>query len=167
MIGNQRHQHRRRRSPLKRGVTLVEMLVALCILSTILLPIGMFLVEYLRGSNELGDSHQAMNLLEEKMELALTRPYAAIPIGQTENKSITFEGRSVIDLRPVDLGVQKVSFSLNVEVVPVEFSAIADAKTGRLERATVDDGMKRLTLRAVWGRKGERFMDLVAYKADL
>ncbi|MBF0498725.1 MAG: prepilin-type N-terminal cleavage/methylation domain-containing protein [Candidatus Riflebacteria bacterium] len=151
----------------KPGITLVEMLVALSILSTILLPIGMFLVEYLRGSNELGDSHQVMNLLEEKMELVLTRPFSAIPIGSTEGKAVIFEGRSVIDLRPVDLGVQKVSFSLNVEVVPVEFSAIADPKTGRIERATVDDGMKRLTLRAVWGRKGERFLDLVAYKADL
>lgn len=150
-----------------RGVTLVEVLVALTILSTILLPIGMFMVEYLRGSNNLGDSHQVMNILEEKMELALTRPYGSLPVGKTEGKSIVWDGQQVVDLRPVELANQKVEFTLNVEVVPVEFSAVADASTGRLERCSVEDGFKRLSLRAVWGRKKEHFFDLVAYKADL
>lgn len=151
----------------RQGITLVEVLVALTILSTILLPVGMFMVEYLRGSNDLGDSHQVMNILEEKMELALTRPYAALPVGKSEGKQIVWDGQQVVDLRPVELANQKVDFSLNVEIVPVEFSAIADPATGRLERCAVEDGFKRLTLRAVWGRKQERFFDLVAYKADL
>ena len=152
--------------PVSRGVTLVEVLVALTILSTVMLPIGMFLVEYLRGSSDLGNSHQVMNILEEKMELALTRPYAALPVGKTEGKPIIWDGQQVVDLRPVELANQRVDFSLTVEVVPLEFSAIADP-AGTPQRSSVEDGFKRLTLRAVWGRKKEHFFDLVAYKADL
>lgn len=152
------------------GISLVEVLIALTILSTLLLPIGMFLVEYLRSSDSLGEFHQVMNLLEEKMEIALAQPFHRLPLGVTENVRLSTEAgdeRQVLDLRPVEVGRHLVSFSLRVEMVPVEFSAIVDTRTGQMDRRRVEDGLKRLTLVGTWGEKGRHSVDLVAYKADL
>ncbi|MBF0544860.1 MAG: prepilin-type N-terminal cleavage/methylation domain-containing protein [Candidatus Riflebacteria bacterium] len=157
------------RGPLRdtRAVTLLEVLVALAILSSILLPIFMFLIEYLKGSSELGDSHQVMNLLEEKMEIALTKPFQGFAMGKYEDKAIIYDGREILDLRPNLVGALEVHFSLKVDAASLDFSAIKDAKSGKLERASIDDAMKKLTLRAVWGKKKEHFSDLVAFKGDL
>jgi hypothetical protein len=141
--------------------------VAITILSTILLPIGMYLIEYLKGSTELGNSHQVMAILAEKMEGLLSQPYSFIPAGTTAGKRIMHDEIEVIDLRPMDVGPSMVAFTLQVELVPVEFTAIGDPSNGTLERAKLDEGMKRLTLKAAWGKKNEHFFDLVAFKADL
>lgn len=154
-----------RRSP--RGITLLEVLVGITLLTTVLLPIGMFLIEYLRGSTELGNSHQVISLVEEKMETALAQPFEAIPIGLSENRRLVHDGRETIDLRPMELGPETVRFTMNVEALPVEFSAIADLSSGRIEKVKVDDGFKKITVRAVWGRKSQHFFDLTAYKANL
>lgn len=151
----------------KRGVTLLEVLIAMTILSTILLPIGMYLLEYVKGSNDLGNFHKVMNILEEKMEVALSQPFEAIPVGLTENRKITYSGKDALDLRSIALGDDTVKFSVLVETVPLEFSAIADAGTGHLDRARVEEGMKRFTMKATWGKKQDHAFDLVAYKADL
>lgn len=149
------------------GITLVEVLIALTILSTLMLPLGMFLVEYLRGSDNLGDFHQVMNLLEEKMELALAQPFTRLPLGVSENTRLSNDARDALDLRPVEVGRNLVTFSLLVELVSVEFSAIKDPRTGQMERLHADDGLKRLTLKGTWGDKGQHMLDLVAFKADL
>ncbi len=152
------------------GITLVEVLIALTILSTLLLPIGMFLVEYLRGSDSLGDFHQVMNLLEEKMEVALAQPFHRLPVGTSENVRLAGEARDpgdVLDLRPVEVGRNLVRFSLEVEMVPVEFSAILNPRNGTMDRRRVEDGLKRLTLVGTWGDKNQHRLDLVAFKADL
>jgi prepilin-type N-terminal cleavage/methylation domain-containing protein len=151
----------------KKGVTLLESLIALTIVSTILLPISLFLLEYMKGTGELGTLHQVINILEEKMEQALQKPYAALPTGVTENRRITHEGKEVVDLHTIDLAGTEVALSLQVDVVPVEFSAIGSAESGGLERSKVEDGYKRLVLTATWGKKKRESFDLVAYKADL
>jgi len=156
-----------------RAVTLLEVLIALTILSTVLLPIGMFMVEYLKGSSELGDYHQVMNILEEKMEMALAIPFDALPAGISKNvrlgKDTGEDGKraAFLDLRPTQIGNQDVRFDLEVELVPLEFSATGDAKSGRMERTRLESSYKRLTLRAGWGTKTPHSLDLIAYKADL
>jgi hypothetical protein len=149
------------------GITLVEVLVALAVMSTLMLPIGMFMLEYLRGSSELGDSHQVMNLLEERLETALAQPYDTLPVGETSGKRLNWQDERGLDLRPVQVGHEQVHFFLTVEVVPVEFSAVADPRGGRMERARLEDGFKRLVLQARWGRKQEHRLELLAFKADL
>ncbi|HOY66771.1 MAG TPA: prepilin-type N-terminal cleavage/methylation domain-containing protein [Candidatus Ozemobacteraceae bacterium] len=157
----------------RRAVTLLEVLIALTILSTVLLPVGMFMVEYLRGSSELGEYHQVMNILEEKMETALALPFDALPVGRSKNVRLGHDAdetgkRSVtLDLRPVQVGVEEVGFELEVEPVPLEFSAVADPDTGRMERTRLEASYKRLILRAGWGSRSRHNLDLVAYKADL
>lgn len=149
------------------GISLVEVLIALSILSTLLLPLGMFLIEYLRGSDSLGDFHQVMNILEERMEVALAQPFNRLPIGVSENCRLGNEARDSLDLRRVEVGRNLVQFSLTVEMVPVEFSAIVDPTNGRQQRARLEDGLKKLTLKGVWGDKNQHSLDLVAYKGDL
>jgi len=149
------------------GITLLEVLIALTILSTILLPIGMFLIEYMKGSSQIGDSHQIMNLLEEKMELALSKPFAAFPIGTSENLLLSYGGKEILDLRPVEVGPNLVKFSLVVESVPVQFSAYVEPESGKTDSVRLEDGLKRLTIKGVWGKNTEHFLDLVAFKADL
>jgi len=149
------------------GITLLEVLIAFTILSTLLLPLGMFLIEYLRGSDSLGDYHQVMNILEEKMEVAFAQSYSRIPLGVSENCRLASDEKNALDLRPVEVGRSLVKFSLNVELVPVEFSAIVEPASGKVQRTRLEDGMKKLTLRGVWGDKSRHSLDLVAYKADL
>ena len=152
----------------KQAVTLVEVLIALAILSTLLLPVGMFLIEYMKGSTRLGDFNQVLNLLEERMEMALTQPYSRIPVGESTGRLLPGAQADVgIDLRPVPVGKEQVTFTLVVEVVPVEFAAAVDAGIGRLERVRLEESYKRLTLKAAWGADKPRSLDLVAYKADL
>lgn len=157
----------------RRAITLLEVLIALTILSTVLLPIGMFLIEYMKGSSELGDYHQVMSILEEKMEQALALPYDALPAGISKNirlgRDFGEDGKraAFLDLRPAQLGVQEVGFDLDVEVIPLEFSAVADPRTGRMERTSLENSYKRLVLKATWGTTTPHSLDLVAYKADL
>lgn len=164
---------RRREGLRRRAVTLLEVLIALTILSTVLLPLGMFLIEYLKGSSELGDYHQVMSILEEKMEQGLALPFDALPAGVSKNirlgRDSGEEGKraAFLDLRPSQVGNQEVRFDLDVELVPLDFSAVADPRTGRMERTRLENSYKRLILRATWGTKPPHSLDLIAYKADL
>ena len=166
-MNEQRDRRREKDQWASKGVTLLEVLVAMAILSTLMLPIGMFLIEYLRGSNQLGDAYQVMNVLEEKMEQALARPFSGFPAGETSNKKLVFQGREMLDLRPLQLGTNLIHFSLKVEPVPVELSAVIDPETGEMVRTLVEDGMKRLVLKGTWGKDRRQALELTAYKADL
>ncbi len=149
------------------GITLLEVLLAMTILSTILLPIGMFLLEYVKGSSELGEFHQVMNLLEEKMEMALSQPFRGIPNGESKDTRLTFNGKEVVDLRPAQIGGDVVKFTLTAESFPVQFSACTDPAKGTNEVVRVEEGLKKLTIKGTWGKKTTHTLDLVAYKADL
>ena len=70
------------------AVSLVEVLIALAILSTLALPMLMFLVEYSRGSSQLGDYYQILNIVEEKLDTALALNFVDIPTGETDGKLI-------------------------------------------------------------------------------
>lgn len=151
-----------------RALSLVEGLVALAIVSTLLLPIGMFLIEYSRGSDRLGDMHQVLSLLEERMEMALAQPFNQIPLGETSGTLIqgAEPGRG-IDLRPLQIGKQQVTFAMQVEMVPVEFSAVIETTSGRSAKIRLDEHYKRLKLVAAWGADKPHSIDLTAYRADL
>lgn len=152
----------------QRGVSLIEALVALAIMSALLLPIGMFLLEYSRGSTQLGDFNQVLNLLEERMEMALAQPFSQLPLGESSDKLIPRAGDNQgIDLRTAQVGKEKVTFSLRVEMVPVEFAAAVDAENGRIDRIRLEESYKRITITAAWGTDKPRSLDLAAYKADL
>lgn len=151
----------------KRAISLVEVLIAMAVLSTLALPMGMFLIEYARGSSQLGDYYQTLNLVEQKLETAMDMPFQLVPEGLTTDKLIENPFGMALDLRQTEVAKSLVKFSLQVEVIPVEFAALKDSFSGQLQRARVEEGMKRLEVTAEWGEKGKHNIRLVAYKANL
>lgn len=150
----------------RNGISLVEVLIAITMLSTLALPLGMFIVEYTKGSSDLGDRYQILNLIEEKLEAALALPYNSIPDNVTTNKLIN-GGREKLDLRPSQVGKSLVNFSMRATSLPVEFSAVRDAYNGQLQNARVENGLKKIIIKAVWGKHNEHSEKLIAYKANL
>lgn len=149
------------------AVSLVEVLIAMAILSTLALPMLMFIVEYSRGSSQLGDYYQILNLLEEKLEIAQSMNFAEIPGGETSGVLVESPTGHNLDLRPAEIAHEIVSFRMKAEVLPVEFAAMKDPLSGELQRARVEDGMKRIEIIAEWGGKRPHNLNLVAYKANL
>lgn len=151
----------------KRAISLVEVLIAMAMLSTLALPMGMFLVEYARGSSQLGDYYQTLNLLEQKLEIAMEMPFNDVPIGTSADVLVKNPTGMDLDLRPAEVAKINVKFSLTVDLIPVEFAALKDSFSGHLQRARVEKGMKRLEIVAAWGKKGKHQIRLIAYRANL
>lgn len=149
------------------GLSLVEVLIALTILSMLALPMFMFLVEYSRGSSQLGDYYQILNIVEEKLDTALALHFVEIPVGESTDRLIESETGRHLDLRPVQVAKEIVSFRMQTEIMPVEFAAMKDAVSGQLQRARVEDGMKRIEMIAEWGDAKKHNISLIAYKANL
>ena len=151
----------------KNGISLVEVLIAIAILSTMALPMGMFIVEYAKGSSQIGDYYQILNLVEQKMEIALTMPFNEIPQGKTADKLIKNLNGQNLDLRPAQVAKTLVNFEMNSATFPVEFAAVKYANTGQLQRVRVEKGMKKIEIIARWGKKATHNLNLIAYKANL
>lgn len=149
------------------AVSLVEVLIAMAILSMLALPMGMFLVEYNRGSSQIGDYYQVLNLLEQKLETALALRFNDIPPGSHTANLVNSDGKTILELVPAVVSNCKVNFTLDVEVISVDFVAMKDAFSGQVQRARAEDGMKRLEIKAEWGQKAKHSLNLMAYKADL
>ncbi|OGK08092.1 MAG: hypothetical protein A2W80_00165 [Candidatus Riflebacteria bacterium GWC2_50_8] len=149
------------------AISLVEVVFAMAILSTLALPMGMFLVEQTRGSSQLGDYYQILNLLEEKLEIALEMKFQDIPTGETRDVLVESEGGRALDLRPAEVARNLVSFRIRVELLPVSFSALKDAASSELQSVVAEDGMKKIEIFAEWGEKGRHNLNLVAYRSNL
>lgn len=149
------------------AVSLVEVLIAMAILSTLALPMGMFLVEYNRGSSQLGDYYQILNILEGKLEIAMAMRYFDIPTGEQNGGIVEVDGKTLLDLRPAQVAGNLVYFKFRSEVVPIELAALTNAYSGQLHKAKIDNGMKKMEILAEWGDKGKHKLNLIAYRADL
>lgn len=150
------------------GVSLIEVMIALTILSSLILPGFMFIIEYTRGGSEIGDRFEILSRVEERLEAALAMPFADIPEGITTDKVIESENGRKLDLKPITISKRKVSFECSVEVLPVTFSAIKDYSTRQLQKITVEKGLKKVIITAKWGKSNrEKKIDLIAYKANL
>jgi prepilin-type N-terminal cleavage/methylation domain-containing protein len=149
------------------GVSLIEVMIAMAILSTLALPMGMFLVEQMRGSSQLGDYYQILNLLEEKLETVLDMRFQDIPVGDVKDVLVESQGSRGLDLRPAEVARNMVNFRMRCEMLPVNFSALKDAASNELESIVAEDSMKRVEIFAEWGDKRQHSLNLVAYRANL
>lgn len=149
------------------AVSLIEVMIAMAILSTLALPMGMFLVEQMRGSSQLGDYYQTLNLLEEKLEAAIEMRFHDIPVGEVRDRLIESEGARALDLRPAEVAHNLVSFRMQTELLPLSLSAAKDAMSGELQSVTVEDCMKRIEIFAEWGEDGRHRLNLVVYRSNL
>jgi hypothetical protein len=139
----------------------------MAMLSTLALPMGMFLIEYSRGSSQLGDYYQVLNMVEQRLEITMKMPFHSIPVGKTEKALIENRSGMNLDLRTAEVGKNQIQFTLETEILPVEFAAMKDSFSGLLQRARVEQGIKRLELTAKWGKKRKHNIKLVAFKANL
>ncbi len=152
----------------KKGVSLIEVMIALTMLSMLVLPAFMFIVEYTRGGSNIGDHYEVLNKVEERLEAALAMNFYDIPDGKSTNVVIESENGRKLDLKPIKIGANEVSFDFEAETLPVSFAAMKDAETRQLQKATLDDGMKKITITANWGKgKRKQNIQMIVYKANL
>ncbi len=151
-----------------RGISLIEVMTALTILSTLILPSFMFIIEYSKGGSDIGDRFEILNRIEERLEAALSMPFDDIPNGLTTDKVIESANGKKLDLKPISISNKQVSFECDVEVVPVSFEAIKDYTTHQLQRITVESGLKKITITAKWGKKKvNQSVQLTVFKANI
>ena len=150
------------------GISLIEVMTALTILSTLILPAFMFIFEYTKGGSEIGDRFEALNRVEEKLESALSMPFNDIPNGLSKDITIESANGKKLDLKPVVIGNKQVSFECLVETIPTSFEAIKDYSTHQLQKANIENGLKKITITAKWGKeKYNQKVILTVYKANL
>jgi hypothetical protein len=94
-------------------------------------------------------------------------PFNRIPIGRSSGVLIDNPFSMDLDLRPAEIAQNEVHYSLTVDMMPIEFSALKDSFSGQLQRARVEEGMKRLEIVAEWGDKKQHNIRLIAYRANL
>jgi prepilin-type N-terminal cleavage/methylation domain-containing protein len=150
-----------------RGVSLVEVMIALAILSMLALPGFMFLFEYVRDGSKIGDYYQILNALETRMEQVYALDFISLPVGETSDGEIKGANGQILDLRPSNITKNLVQFKMTVEVMPLSFSALEGSSSNRLQRARAEDLFKKVVLQAIWGKDGRHKIELMAYKANL
>jgi len=150
------------------GISLIEVMTALTILSTLILPSFMFLIEYVKGGSDIGDRFEILNRIEEKLETVLAIPFKDIPEGLSKDIVIESENGRKLDLKPIRISNKQVSFECMVEVIPMSFEAIKDYSTHQIQRAKIDNGLKKITITAKWGKDNNvKDIQLMVYKANL
>ena len=91
-----------------------------------------------------------------------------IPDGKSTDVVIESENGRKLDLKPIKIGANEVSFDFEAETLPVSFAAMKDAETRQLQKATLDEGMKKITITANWGKgKRKQNIQMIVYKANL
>lgn len=152
----------------KAGISVIEIMIALTMLSMLALPAFMFIIEQTRGGANIGNSYEILSKVEERIEAVLAMDFYSIPDGKTTDTVITAANGRKLDLKPENIGGYKVGFEMESETLPVSFAAMKDAKTRQLQRASLEDGMKKVTITAKWGKgKKSQTIDLMVYKANL
>ena len=150
------------------GISLIEVMIALTILSTLILPIFMFLIEYTKGSSDIGDKFEVLNRVEEKLEAALSMPFDSIPQGLSKDITICSENGKQLDLKSIKINNKQVSFECSVETIPVNFEAMKNYSTHQLQKAKLENGLKKITITAQWGKNNNnQKIQLMVYKANL
>ncbi|MBR4569388.1 MAG: prepilin-type N-terminal cleavage/methylation domain-containing protein [Candidatus Riflebacteria bacterium] len=150
------------------GISLIEVMTALTILSTLILPLFMFLIEYAKGGSDIGDRFEILNRIEERLETALSMPFDAIPEGLSKDITIESEKGKTLDLKPIKISNKQVSFECMVETIPTNFEAIKNYNTHQIQRAKIENGLKKITITAKWGKdNNSREIQLMVYKANL
>ena len=151
----------------KKVIYPIELAIIFAILSTLFLPSVLFLTEYINGSS-VNSNLEILASLEERLENILAMPFNDIPEGKSENIFIESKNGGKLDLKTITLSDKKIDFDCFVEVFPANFSAIKDLSTHRLQRVSMKNALKRITITARWGKENSKHnIQLVSYKANI
>ena len=150
------------------GISLIEVMTALTILSTLILPVFMFLIEYVKGGSDIGDRFEILNRIEERLDTALAIPFKDIPDGLSKDITIESENGRKLDLKPIKISNKLVYFECMAETIPMNFEAIKNYSTHQIQRAKIENGLKKITITAKWGKdNSSQKIQLMVYKANL
>lgn len=150
------------------GISLIEVMTALTILSTLILPAFMFLIEYVKGGSDIGDRFEILNRIEERLDTALAMPFNDIPDGLSKDIIIESGNGRKLDLKPIKISNKLVSFECMTETIPMNFEAIKNYTTHQIQRAKIENGLKKITITAKWGKdNNSQKIQLMVYKANL
>lgn len=152
----------------RRAISLIEVMIILAILSLFVLPGFMLMKEYSRGGNTISERYEILSFLEERLETALALPFADIPEGVKSDVIIDGGNGLKLDLKPIVVAGKVITFECKTEILNLDFSAYRDYDSRQIKSITLENGMKRITITARWG-KGTYIQDLslTSYKADL
>ncbi len=155
---------------LNQGISPIELMIVLTILSSLFLPCMMYFTEWAKDGSRIKDKMLALSLVEEKLEKLLAMPFNDIPEGKSTNITIESKNGNKVDLGSLIIATSnnKVTFECFVEIVPVDFSAIKNYSFHHLQRVSVEKGMKKITLTAqIVNGNNKQDVQLMAYKANL
>ena len=150
------------------GFSPIEVMIVLAILSTFFLPSVMYIIEFAKGGSRIKDNSIILGLVEERLEKVLAMPFNEIPEGKSSNIILESKNGNRVDLNSFILSNKKISFECFVEVVPVEFSAIKNYSFHHLQKVSLENGMKKITITA-FIQNGDKMQNihLMAYKANM
>ena len=128
----------------------------------------MFLIEYAKGGSDIGDRFEILNRIEERLDMALAMPFKDIPDGLSKDIVIESDNGRKLDLKPINISNKQVFFECMAETIPMSFEAIKDYSTHQIQRAKVENGLKKITITAKWGKdNNSQKIQLMVYKANL
>ena len=128
----------------------------------------MFLIEYAKGGSDIGDRFEILNRIEERLDMALAMPFKDIPDGLSKDIIIESDNGRKLDLKPINISNKQVFFECMAETIPMSFEAIKDYSTHQIQRAKVENGLKKITITAKWGKdNNSQKIQLMVYKANL
>lgn len=150
------------------GISLIESMSTLAIFSVLVLPLTLLLMEYEKGASSTKAKFAILDSVEKKLEAALALPFNDIPEGKTSNVIIQSKNGNTLDLNTSTISNKKVNYECSVEVMPVNFSAVTDSSTRDIKSVKLENGLKKITISAIWGKGTEKQnIQLIAYKANL
>lgn len=155
---------------LNQGISPIELMIVLTVVSTLFLPCMMYFTEWSKGSSKAKDKLLVLSLVEERLEKILAMPFKDIPEGKSSNITIESQNGKKVDLGSLIIATsnKKVSFECLVETVPVDFSAIKNYSLHNIQRVSVENGMKKITISAqILDGENKQTIQLMAYKANL
>ncbi len=145
-------------------LSLVENLTILTMLSLCFLPCFMLYLEKDKGSFELEVFYKVHQTLEEKIAEASFLDFDYLPSGETSEKVVEDNKGVKLDLRSSTIGKNKIIYKMQVETIPIEFSAIKDSNTCKVQNSKVFESFKRIEIIAYWGEANKYKLNLLTYK---
>ncbi len=150
------------------AVSLVEIMPIMAILSILILPLFILVTEFNSGNSTLKEDYEVLASVEAKIETVMAMPFSDLPEGESQNVLIESKNGIKLDLRPISIVNNKtVYFKCLVENFPVSFSSIKNKSTNNYKKVTIENGMKKVTVTANWGKKENlKTVKLICYKSN-
>ena len=93
--------------------------------------------------------------------------YDFLPVGKTENCIITDSKGIKLSLNPCRFENKLVKFIMQVNNIPLEFSAVKNTEAMQFQHAKSYDSFKSIELFAKWGNEDKYKISFLTYRSKL